>query len=115
MPGAGDNPGFQISAGKRSAHVRTKIVDGGVLVPLVENGDHAAVDGEGLALTIGDIADFGDGDKIRHMVRRKCKLEQDSIMKRSTKTIKGGRQRQRGKNGMPGQSNVSLADLQALI
>lgn len=44
-----------------------EVVDGREFAPFIENGDHAAVDREGLALAIGDVAQFGDGNEISHI------------------------------------------------
>jgi len=66
MPGARDDAGFEVTAGERGAHVGAEVVDGGEFSVLVEDGDHAAVDGVGLALAGGDVAHFGDGDEVRH-------------------------------------------------
>jgi hypothetical protein len=66
VPGAGDDAGFEVAAGERSAHVGAEVVDGGEFSVLVEDGDHPSVDGVGLTLAVGNIADFGDGDEVRH-------------------------------------------------
>ena len=66
MPGAGDLAPFQVTAGERSSHVRAEVVDGGEFSVLVEDGDHATVDGVGLALALWNVAHFGDGDEVRH-------------------------------------------------
>jgi hypothetical protein len=75
VPGAGDDAGFEVAAGERGAHVRAEVVDGGEFSVLVEDGDHAAVHGVGLALAGGDVAQFGDGhkwdrDEVRHTLVR---------------------------------------------
>jgi len=63
MPRAGDDTGLQITPSKRGPHVWAKIVDGRELAILIEDGDHAAVDGERLSLAIRDVGNFGDGNK----------------------------------------------------
>jgi hypothetical protein len=64
VPGAGDDAVFEPAAGERRAHVGAEIVDGKVASRFIEDGDHAAVDGEGLALAFEDFADFGDGREV---------------------------------------------------
>ena len=72
VPGAGDDAGFEVAAGEGSAHVGAEVVDGGEFSGFVEDGDHATIDGVGLALAFWNVAQFGDcykwdSDEVRHI------------------------------------------------
>lgn len=63
VPRARDDARFQVASSERGSHVGAKIVDGRELAVLIEDGNHAAVDGKRLSLAIRDVGNFGDGNK----------------------------------------------------
>ena len=61
VPGASYDSVLELARRQRGAHMRTEIVNGAVLTPIIEDRDHAAVDFKRHSRSLGDLVGSRNG------------------------------------------------------